>query len=337
MKEIYSEIKQRFKQEGRYLNHKWREMRKGERKVYLNGEMVPESEARVSVHDIGFMCGATFFESLRTFKHKLFRLEEHLSRLERSMRYVGLEPLISKEKMGKVIKKVLEANIHLTDKDDDCWICGEVTPGIGFPHPLMGQKEKRPTVIAYSSPLPHQEYASYYRSGKHALTSSVRNIPPQCLDMRSKNRSRLHYFIAKLETEQRDPDAFTLLLDLEGNITEGGGANFCIVANNTLYTPWARKILVGISRQTVLELAKKLNLPAVETDLNLYDVYNAEEAFWTTTSYCILPISQVNHVKIGKKIPGGWTERLLRAWSKKVGVDIVKQARTFARRRGEKR
>ena len=310
-------------------------MAKKERKVYLNGEMVPESEARVSVYDIGFMYGATFFESVRTFKHKLFRLEEHLSRLERSMRYVGLEPLIRKGEMAGVMKKVVEANIHLTDKEDDCWVCGEVTPGISFPHPLMGQKDKRPTVIAYSSPLPHKEYARYYTTGKHALTSTVRNLPSQCLDMRSKNRSRLHYFIAKLETQERDRDAFSLLLDLEGNITEGSGANFCIVANNTLYTPRARNILVGISRQTVLELAKKLGLAAVETDINLHDVYNAEEAFWTTTSYCILPISRVNHMKIGKKIPGVWTARLLKAWSKKVGLDIVKQAEIFAKKRGK--
>jgi branched-chain amino acid aminotransferase len=307
-----------------------------ERKVYLNGQMVAESEAKVSVHDIGFMYGATFFESVRTFKHKLFKLEEHLSRLERSMRYVGLEPLISKPEMAGVIEKVLAANIHLTEEGDDCWICAEVTPGVGFPHPLRGQKDKRPTVIAYSSSLPYDEYVRYYTVGKHALTPSIRNIPPQSLDLRSKNRSRLHYFIAKIETMKRDSDAFSLLLDLEGNVTEGSGANFFIVANNTLYTPSTRNILVGISRQTVLELAKELNLPAEETDINLYDVYNADEAFWATTSYCILPISQVNHLKIGKKIPGPWTGRLLTAWSKKVGIDILRQAQTFAGKREKK-
>ena len=85
-------------------------------------------------------------EAVRTFNHKLYKLEEHLLRLERSMRYVGLEPLLSKSEMRKVIEKVLEANIHLTEEGDDCWICAEVTPGVGSPQPLMKRKDKKPTV-----------------------------------------------------------------------------------------------------------------------------------------------------------------------------------------------
>ena len=303
-----------------------------ERKVYLNGKMVSESEAKVSIFDIGFMYGATFYESLRTFKHKIFKLDEHLSRLERGMRYAGLEPLITKAEMADIIEKVLTANIHLTDKEDDVWLSAEVTPGVGFPHPLVKQKDKQPSAIVYSTPLPYDEYARYYAEGKHAVTVDVRNVPPETLDSRTKNRSRLHFFIAKREGLKKDPDAFAILFDINGNITEGTGANFFIVADNILYTPSTRNILIGISRQTVIELARNINLPVVETDINLYDAYNADEAFWTTSSFCILPISQINHVKVGKKIPGIWTERLLTAWSEKVGIDIVKQAQKFSRK-----
>lgn len=305
---------------------------KTERKVYINGQMIPESKAKISVLDLGFLYGATFMEAIRTFNHKLFKLDEHLSRLERSMRYVGIKPLISKSEMAKVIEKVLKANIHLTKKGDDCWICFEVTPGVGLTHPLMKQKDPRPTVIVYSSALPYDEYVRYYTEGKHAVNSDIRHLHPQTLDPRSKNRSRMHYFIAKLEAQRKDPDAFALLLDLNGNITESSGANFFIVANNTLYTSSTRNIMMGISRQTVLELAEELKLPAVEKDITLYDVYNADEAFLTATSYCILPVSRVNHIEIGKKISGHWTNRLLTAWSKKVGVDIVKQSRKFMKK-----
>ncbi len=165
-----------------------------------------------------------------------------------------------------------------------------------------------------------------------AVTTNARNVPPQVLDSRVKNRSRLHFFLAKREALAKDPDAFALLFDVEGYISEATGANFFIVSDNTLYTPTARNILIGISRQTVIELAGKLNLPVKEVDLNLYDVYNANEAFFTTSSYCILPISQVNGVKIRGKMPGIWTSRLLNAWSEIVGVDIVKQAQKFAGR-----
>ncbi|OIN97756.1 hypothetical protein AUJ66_02330 [Candidatus Desantisbacteria bacterium CG1_02_38_46] len=287
----------------------------------------------MSVFDIGFKYGATFYESLRTFKHKIFKLDEHLARLERSLRYVGLVSLINKTEMAEIIEKVLATNIHLTEKDDDVFISVEVTPGVGFPHPLMKQKEQKPTVIVYTSPLPYEEYAHYYIIGKPAVIVNVRNVPPQTFDSRSKNRSRLYFFIAKREAMKIDPDAFALLLDLDGNITEGTGANFFIVADNTLYTPTTRNILNGITRQTVIELARKMNLPVVEADINLYDVYNADEAFFTTTTYCILPISRVNGVTMNKEIPGLCTRRLLTAWSEMVGVDIVKQAQTFMEKR----
>ncbi len=302
-----------------------------ERRVYLNGKMVPEKEAKISVFDIGFMYGATIYESLRTFKHKPFKLDEHLRRFEGSLQYVGLESLITKEEMARIIENVIAANIHLTDKDDDMWLSGEVTPGVGFPHPLVKQKDKRPSVIVYSTPIPHAEYARYYTEGKHAITANVRNVSPQTLDCRVKDRSQIHFFIAKQEALSKDPDAFGLLFDIEGNISEATGANFFIVTDNTLYTSTTRNILIGISRQTAIELATNMNLPVVETDINLYDVYNADEAFFTTSSYCILPVSQVNGVSIGKTIPGVWTDRLLGAWSEMVGVDIVRQAQKFAK------
>ncbi len=140
-------------------------MKKEESLVYLNGEIIPESEARISIFDIGFMYGATVYESIRTFKHKPFKLDEHLTRLEGSLRYVGLESLVPKSEMAKIIEKVIEANLHLVDKEDDLWLNAEVTPGVGFPHPLMKQKDKKPTVIVYSSFMPYKAYVEYYDKG----------------------------------------------------------------------------------------------------------------------------------------------------------------------------
>ncbi|MDO9464452.1 MAG: aminotransferase class IV [bacterium] len=301
-----------------------------ERLVYVNGEMVPESEAKVSVFDVGFLYGATFFESVRTFKHKFFKLDEHLSRLERSLRYAGIPDIITKEKMADIMSQVLDANIHLTDKEDDMWMCAEVTPGKTFPMPLMKQIDKTPTVIVYSSAMPHSEYVKYYTQGKHVVTSLIRNTSPQNLDSRAKNRNRVPHFLAKLEIVKRDPDAIALFLDLAGNITEGTGANIFFVLDGILFTPTTKNILNGISRLTVIELAEKMNIKVIEKDLTLYDAYNAEEAFWTTTSYCILPISMIDGRKIGDAYPGPYAKKLLDAWSKEVEVDIIGQAQKFA-------
>jgi len=304
-----------------------------ERKVYINGEILPESKARISIFDIGFKYGATFYESLRTFKHKIFKLNEHLKRLENSLKYAGLASLVNMKEVKDIIEKVLDANIHLTEEDDDVFISVEITPGVGFPHPLMSKNDLSPTIIVYTSSLPYEEYARYYTIGKPAVIVNVCNIPPQCYDPRVKNRSRLHFFIAKREAMKIDPEAFAILPDTNGNLTESTGANFFIVKDNILYTPTTKNILIGISRQTVIELAEKMNIKVVEKNINKYDLINADEAFFTTTTYCILPISRVNGNPIGKEIPGYYTKKLLDAWSKMVGVDIVKQAQKYAGRK----
>jgi branched-chain amino acid aminotransferase len=301
-----------------------------ERLVFLNGRLVPESGATVSIFDIGRLYGATFYESIRTFRHRFFKLEEHLDRLEASLAYGGLAGRIAREQVLDAIQQVFDANIDLTEADDDLWICVEVTPGNGFPMPLRKSVPQPPTLIAYSSELPHEAYAKYYDQGKHAVTAQFRNVPPQSYEQRCKNRSRLSHFLAKLGGQQIDPDAFALLLDLDGFLTEGTGANIFLVSDGVLSTPTTRNILNGISRQTAIELAGKLGIPVREADLTLFDAYTAEEAFWTTTSYCILPISAIDGRPIGRSYPGPIASRLLTAWSELVGVDIVGQAKRFA-------
>ncbi len=301
------------------------------RAVYVNGRMVPEGEASISIFDIGRLYGAALYESIRTFGHKFFKLQEHLDRLEASLRYVGIPDIVTREEILTVIQKVFDANIHLTDEEDDMWACVEVTPGNAFPMPLKKRTDQTPTIIAYSSELPHSTYVKNYTEGKGVVTSHFRNIPPQSYEQKCKNRARLPHFMSKLYAQQVDPNAFALLLDVDGFITEGTGANIFFVLNGVLYTPTDRNILNGISRQTAIELAGKLGIEVIEKDLTLYEAYNAEEAFWTTTSYCILPISAVDGRKIGETYPGPVAKKLLDEWSKEVGVDIIEQARKFSK------
>lgn len=299
-----------------------------ERLVYIDGRLVAESEATISIFDVGRLYGVTLYESIRTFHHEFFRLEAHLDRLQGSLAYAGLT--VDRAQIVRALEQVRLANLHLTDPDDDFWICVEVTPGRGFPMPLAGNHRQAPTVIAYSSELPHESYARHYTQGKHVVTSLFRNIPPQCFEQRCKNRSRFPHYLSKLAAQEADPDAFALLLDLDGFLSEGTGANIFLVRNGVLFTPTTRNILGGISRQTVIELAGKLGIPVVERDLTLFDAYTAEEAFWTTTSYCILPISLIDGRPIGRAYPGPRAKALLDAWSAMVKVDIVAQAQRFA-------
>ncbi|NUQ61212.1 MAG: aminotransferase class IV [Pirellulales bacterium] len=301
-----------------------------DRLVYVNGRLVLQRDAVISLFDVGRLYGVTLYESVRTFRHEFFKLEEHLRRLAGSLSYAGLAGRVDLDRVLKAVRQVLTANEHLTHPDDDLWVCVEVTPGETFPMPLVSPQSAEPTIVAYSSALPHASYARHYTEGKPVVTAPFRNIPPQCFEQRCKSRSRFPHYLAKRHAHQVDPDAFALLLDTDGFVTEGTGANIFFVSNGILLTPTTRNILDGISRQTVLDLARRRGMAVLEKDLTLYDAYNADEAFWTTTSYCILPISSIDGRRIGTVWPGPYAKAFLDAWSEDVGVDIVGQAQRFA-------
>jgi branched-chain amino acid aminotransferase len=149
-----------------------------------------------------------------------------------------------------------------------------------------------------------------------------------------KYRSRMHFYLADHEARLVDPDASALLLDLAGNVTETGGANFLIVERGTIVSPTTANTLPGISRATVIELAAKLGIPFAERDIQVHSVMNADEAFTASTPYCLMPVTKINGVPIGDGRPGPMVRRLLAAWNEEVGLDIEKQIQDGARRRG---
>jgi branched-chain amino acid aminotransferase len=182
------------------------------------------------------------------------------------------------------------------------------------------------TVVILTEPLPFASFARYHQSGVSLVVPSIRHTPLQSVEPRAKTVSRMNLVLAEQEVQQHDPEAWALLLDMDGNITEYSSGNFFMVRKGQLLTPFERHSLGGVSRELVLELAEELGIPAREADITPYDVYNADEAFLTSTSKCILPVGRLNGIRIGQHIPGPLTKRLLDTWSARVEVDIVAQA-----------
>ena len=127
-----------------------------------------------------------------------------------------------------------------------------------------------------------------------------------------------------------DPTAWALLLDPDGFVTEGTGANFFIVSNGILYTPEGRNILRGITRMYIIDLAKKLNISVNEKNIELYDVIHADEAFYTSTAMSVMPCTKVNGLTVGNGKPGEITLKLINEWSEEVGVNIIGQSKEYA-------
>ncbi len=174
--------------------------------------------------------------------------------------------------------------------------------------------------------------SSLYDSGINAVIPSQRAIPASLMDPKIKNRSRLFYQMANIEVSQMKGDNnWALLLDPDGFITEGTGDNFFIVKNGEILTPEGRNILRGISREYIFTIADELNIPCKETNIEPYDVYEADEAFMTATPFCLLPTVSLNGIRIGSGRMGEISKKLLKQWSYNVGLDIESQIKEYGK------
>lgn len=293
--------------------------------VYLNGALVPRQEAKISVFDSAVMLGDTVTESTRTFAHRPFKLEEHVARLYKSLKITRINSGLTSDEMIALSHRVLAANAHLLEPDEDCWLVHNISRGLSVAGSDPTVQRSPATIIIFTSQLVLTDWARFYVEGCHAVTPASRAMPAQSLDARIKNRSRMAYTLAEIEVKLVDREAQGILLDLDGNIAENKGGNFFIVADGELKTPATTSSLAGISRATVLELGTALGIPVRECNIQPYDVYTADEAFFTSTPYCIMPATRFNGLPVGNGLVGPITKRLLAAWSERVGVDIVAQ------------
>ena len=294
--------------------------------VYLNGEYIPAHEAKISIFDAAVMLGDTVTESTRTFAHKPFKLAEHIDRLYKSLKVTRINPGLTPAEMHELSLQVLETNLPKVTPQMDLWLVHNISRGLFVAGADPTKQRSQATIIIHTAPLLLTDWVRFYTEGCHAVTPFSRAVPPEALDARIKNRSRMAYTLAEMEVKLVDPQAQSILLDIHGNVAENKGGNFFIYSEGVLKTPQARSALAGISRATVLELAAQLKIPVQVTDFQPYDIYTADEAFFTSTPYCIMPATKFNGLPVGDGQVGVVTKRLLQAWSDLVGVDIIAQA-----------
>jgi branched-chain amino acid aminotransferase len=300
--------------------------------AYFNGEYVPESQVRIHRNDRGFQLGDTVFDSLRTFNGKIFRLNEHMDRLYRSLQYLRIDPGLTQQEMGGISEELVRRNEHQRERGGDWGVRQFVTRGVMKGYRAMDAES--PTVGVLVNPIDFASYAKLYQEGARVVIPKVRSYSSDALDAKVKHFSRMNFALAQLEVEDVDPEAYPLLLDQRGNLSENVAGNIFLVTDGVLRTPRDSAILQGISRMVVLELAQQLNIPVSEEDLQPYDAYTADEAFLTNSHYCVLPVATLDKRRVNDEVPGPVTQQLLAAWSELAGVDIVDQAVQWARRHG---
>ncbi len=296
-----------------------------ERVVYINGEIVPESRAMVSFRDRSFKYGDGAFDMTRTFGHRVFKLDEHLKRFYKSLKYLQMDPGMSIENMKEISEEVLARNLHLLNKDEDYWVAQRVSRGV---EPVGGDihETSEPTVVIECTPLPFKARAHYFRDGMEVVVPSTRRTAPDSLTPRAKTHNYMNLMVAHEEVRRGNANAWAILLDVNGNLCEGVGSNIFIVEDGVVYTPEDRYVLCGVSRQTAIDLAEEAGLKVVRKNLDLYDAYTADEAFITSTSFCIVPVNSFNVIKVGDgSVPGPITKKITQAYIEFVDHDFVGQ------------
>lgn len=299
------------------------------RLVYFNGDFVPENEARISIYDSALMFGDMVFEMTRSFNGQQWKLRRHLERLYSGVKILRIPLKMSLDEMENAVLDTIEKNKPYFSEDDEHRVMINVSRGLLSIYEGIDGVKKGPNVIIADFPLKWtvQNSSHLYNSGVNLHITSQRAIPSQLMDPKIKNRSRLFYLMANIEVSMvKGDDIWALLLDENGYIAEGSGSNFFMVKNEKIYTPYGKDILRGITMETITnELAPSLNIPVIEKNIEPFDVYDADEAFLTSTPFCILPAVSLNKLKIGDGKPGKITKMLLKKWSENVNVDIVRQ------------
>jgi len=304
------------------------------RKVYHNGVFVDEMDAKISIYDSALMFGDMVFEMTRTFNGKQFKLKEHLERM-----YTGIEilkiPIKQKiNELEDICYETMEVNKDAFLETDEHRLLINVSRGpLGLYAPIFNNKLE-PTVVVADFPLKWTIAGmdELIDDGINAVVTSQRAIPSSLLEPKIKNRSRIHYQMANIEASHwKGKNNWALLLDPDGFIAEGTGDNIFFVKNGKVYTPEARNILVGISRNYIFELCSELGIECIEKNLESYDAYTSEECFMTATPFCLLPVTHYNGTKIGNGKLGPITQKLHDKWSENVGLNIFQQIRDYSK------
>ncbi|HAV42896.1 TPA: branched-chain-amino-acid transaminase [bacterium] len=287
-------------------------------KVYIDGELVDEEDAKISVFDHGVLYGDGIFEGIRSYNGRVFRLEEHLNRLYQSAKAILLEIPLSKDEMQKAVISTLQANgLH------DAYIRLVVTRGKGDLG-LDPRKCPKPTVFIIASRI-NLYPEEFYQNGLALITATTRQNSLATLDPCIKSLNYLNHILAKIEANNAG-FLEAVMLNENGFVAECTGENIFIVKRETLLTPptWVG-VLEGVTRGAVMELAKEIGLSAREEVLTRYDLFNANECFLTGTGAEVIPVIRVDGRTIGTGRPGEWTKKLIAAFrelTQREGVPI---------------
>jgi branched-chain amino acid aminotransferase len=286
--------------------------------VNINGRLVHRDEAGVSPFDSAVQGGDAVWEGLRLYRGRIFKLNEHLDRLERSAHALSIVDLPSREKIIDEIKRTLSAN----KVRDGVHIRLTLTRGVKITSGMDPRlNQSGPTLIV----LAEHKAPVYAKTGLTLITSKLRRPPPEILDPRIHHANLLNSILAKIEANNAGADD-ALMLDLQGNVAETNATHIFIVRKGELATSLVIACPEGITRATIIEICAAQKIPCSETDLTVENVYRADEVFCTGTMGELAGVTKIDNRIIGDGKVGSVTKRLSELYAERTaaeGVQVV--------------
>ena len=286
--------------------------------VNINGRLVHRDEAGISPFDSAVQGGDAVWEGLRLYNGRIFKLYEHLDRLERSARALSIVDLPVRAKIIDEIKRTLAAN----KMRDGVHIRLTLTRGVKITSGMDPRlNQSGPTLIV----LAEHKAPVYAKTGLTLITSTFRRPPPEILDPRIHHANLLNSILAKIEANKAGADD-ALMFDIHGLIAETNATHVFVVRRNRVATSRVVACPEGITRATVLEICAAAKIPCVETDLKLNDVTRADEVFCSGTMGELAGVVKIDNQIIGDGEVGPMTKRLSELYAKRTateGVQVV--------------
>ena len=275
--------------------------------IYIDGEFLPKAEAKVSVFDHGLLYGDGVFEGIRSYNGRVFKLDEHLERLYDSAKSIMLQIPIPIETMKERVLETLRLN-HLTE----AYIRLVVTRGVGDLG-LDPDKCPTPSIIIIADKIALYP-PKFYEEGLEIVTVSIRRNYAEAINPRIKSLNYLNNILAKIEGKQAGAEE-VLMLNAEGYVVECSGDNIFWIKNEVLVTPPVHMgILEGVTRNSVIDLAREAGMRVEERVFTRHDLYIADEIFLTGTAAEVIPVVKVDQRVIGDGQPGKVTQKLIAAF-----------------------
>ncbi|MEY4881653.1 MAG: hypothetical protein RLZ87_1082 [Armatimonadota bacterium] len=278
--------------------------------VWLNGDVTPLEDAKTSVADHSFLYGDGLFEGIRIYHHKVFKLDEHLDRLYHGIKYLNYKMSITQPELRQIILDTCKKS-----EMDAGYIRLNVTRGTGLGLDPKNIDQQPNVMVMINSLALYPESA--YETGLDVVTTSFKTIPADALDPRLKCIGKYaSNILAKQEANTRGAGE-GLMLNHQGELAECTGDNIFLIQNGVIRTPDpASGILKGVTRDTVIDLARGIGIKVEECKLTPFDLYSADEAFLTGTAAEVIPMVTIDGRSIGDGKPGIITKQLIELYRK---------------------